>query len=56
VSEPGIEKLEKQTELIHQLTEDVRRLVPLLSILEDQLSQCKRCLLIAKDIMGAYDS
>jgi hypothetical protein len=56
VSELGLEKLEKQTALIHQLTESVRRLVPLLDDLEDQLTDCKRCLLIARDIMGVYDT
>ena len=56
MSELALEKLEKQTALIHQLTENVRRLVPLLDNLEDQLTNCKRCLLIAKDIMGVYNT
>jgi len=42
--------------LIHQLTKDMRRLVPILNNLEDQLTNCKLCLLIAKDIMGVYDT
>ena len=56
LSDPGLEKLEKQTALIHQLTENIRRLVPILDNLEDQLANCKRCFLIAKDIMGVYDT
>ena len=55
VSDFALEKLEKQTALIHQLTENVRRLVPLLDNLEDKLTNCKRCILVAKDIMGVYD-
>ena len=51
----GVERLEKQTELIHNYTEDVKELIPLLNNLEDELSQIKRSLLIARDIMGVYD-
>ena len=50
-----IERLEKQTELIHKYTEDVKDLIPLLNSLEDELGQIKRSLLIARDIMGVYD-
>ena len=50
-----IERLEKQTEIIHRYTEDVKGLLPLLNSLEEELSQIKRSLLIARDIMGVYD-
>ncbi|MCJ7770109.1 hypothetical protein MUP37_00875 [Candidatus Bathyarchaeota archaeon] len=53
--EPDIERLERHTELIHKYTEDVKELIPLLNNLEDELSQFKRSLLIARDIMGVYD-
>jgi len=53
--EPDIERLEKHTELIHKYTEDVKELIPLLNNLEDELSQIKRSLLIARDITGIYD-
>ncbi len=53
--DPLLERLEKHTELIHKFTEDVRDLIPLLNRLEDELSQCKRCLLIARDVVGVYD-
>jgi hypothetical protein len=33
----------------------VKDLIPLLNNLEDELSQIKRSLLIARDIMGVYD-
>ena len=52
---PDIERLEKHTELIHEYTEDVKELIPLLNNLEDELSQIKRSLLIAGDIMGVID-
>jgi len=50
-----IERLEKETETIHNFTQDVKNLIPLLGSLEDELVQIKRSLLIARDIMGAYD-
>jgi hypothetical protein len=53
--EPDIERLERHTELIHEYTEDVKELIPLLNNLEDELSQIKRSLLIARDIMGVFD-
>ena len=53
--EPDIERLERHTELIHKFTEDVRDLIPILIRLEDELSQCKRCLMIARDVLGVHD-
>jgi hypothetical protein len=53
--EPDIERLEKHTELINKYTEDVKDLIPLLNNLEDELSQIRRSLLIARDIMEIYD-
>jgi hypothetical protein len=50
-----INRLEKQTRLIHKVTEEVRELVPILGDLESLVANYKQSLLLARDLLGLYD-
>jgi hypothetical protein len=55
LDDPEIDRLEEQTRLIHKVTEEIRELAPILSDLESLVTNYKRSLLLARDLLGLYD-